>query len=354
MSNKFTISVDPIEINVNFNVGGSRNNSIQSEQLSTFEDGFLRGLLPPERQQVAYPAQRSIRWPTLPYYVPEKDLPGPIHATQIEALLNRPGRTPEADARGLPLGDHYLVKFAPEPHAMCEAINLLAVGRYTSVRVPKLYAAWSFNHGHEHVWALIMENFQGKTFEELLTDSIEREQNSSFLERHFSGITSKFRQALTELTTLPYPGFYGPVTSASQSTARAADRPLRFDTADAARRWFFDQLVPVPSSRSPRATQERISAKSAFLQLRQNGTAVFTNLTLGPSDIKIGRDGEVCFISWLEAGFYPMEFAYLRFWDVWRRKSPSTWMFSLLSSFPENDFDEARALLDEARKFENL
>ncbi|KAI1463884.1 uncharacterized protein F4812DRAFT_468319 [Daldinia caldariorum] len=248
----------------------------------------------------------TLRIPELPYYAPEEELPFELPGPDV--LAQQPEFQNHLQAhRGIRINDHYVVKFGLD-----EAINTLIVGKYTNIRIPKLYAAYPYHHEGDKVWVLVTEPVGDLAVDEDWFRNTEHRDSALM-----HSVKRQLQEARLQLGAVPHPGtgfnLYGHL--------RAFKNPFLdlklFSTAEQARDWQFGTMAPKYRVEGDGDAVEHYAkrweaAHSRFCTgLASGDEAIFTHFNLSPSTVKVRADGRIVVTGWEHAGFFPPEFEYV-------------------------------------------
>ncbi|KAK6951192.1 hypothetical protein Daesc_007723 [Daldinia eschscholtzii] len=287
----------------------------------------------------------ALQIPELPYFAPQEELPHELPNPYIVAKMPE-FQDPVRARQGIRINDHYVVKFGlDEASGTSEAINMLIVRKYTSIRIPTLYAAWPYNHNGTEVWVLLMEAVDDLAVDEEWFQKPEN-QDSLLLD----SIKRQLQEARLELRRIPHPGtgynLYGHL--------RCFKNPhldlKMFSTAEQARDWLFHAMVPKHQAQGYSVTEQQYAKKweSAYDKfcggLTSGDEAIFTHFNLSPSAVKVQRNGRILITGWEFAGFFPPEFEYVTAYKA--GELGSVWSHNISRCLSEGVYDEALELIE--------
>ncbi|KAI0904867.1 kinase-like domain-containing protein [Ustulina deusta] len=235
----------------------------------------------------------------LPYFAPA---PAPLPTYEeivtrasLEGAVRNPGRTI------VKIGKRFVVKYGKRIDFI-EGENMLIVRQHTSIPIPTLYAMYQHEPSGNKV--IIMEYVAG----EVLSDcyyKLNAEQKAC--------VGSQLRWQLSELRTIPSPGFYG-LPGGRPYLAHDwifQSRVGPFGWAGEFLEAYFSAQFSEAGKLGHRVMED---LKFQFLELSKNHSAsVFTHADLQTKNIIRRKDGSICIIDWESASYCPEYFEFFIF-----------------------------------------
>lgn len=271
--------------------------------------------------------------PTIPYYAPPESLPAPL-PTVAEILASKERLSNEHQVRVFRVREHYAVKFGTRT-SIQEGENMLFVQQSTSIPVPKVYALFqaAVEGWKPDPTFIVMEYIPGTTLRT-------RWPTLSAPEKRL--IVSQLRRHISELRSIPSPGYYGGIW---RQPGLDKDFVDKFDPWDPYCRgpeisgpheteeqfveamWRCYDKACVYGDGRP-GTRDRFSAwvRAQYHAAFKGHRSVFTHADLADCNFMFREDGSVVITDWEHAGWYPSFYEYctastvvghLNDWDEW-------------------------------------